>query len=242
MTMDLLGVDYLRPAQEPCPDCACCMVDLCRKGRASVRECAAFTHDDLKSVVAVCPCSAATTEGTASWRDAMVNATRQAAELPLPEPAEGLLRAMARQDPDVLDPAGFIIALRLRQFVRGREGGFTWVTSLGQAYLAALDGERVATRVFVLTVDVKANTAGVIVAGWSTETAVTVLLDHLVQATGLEVPELLGTFLEAVANVDAERAQEIVLTDIRPVVEPLPQVWKAIPAAIVAKGQEAGDE
>lgn len=170
----------------------------------------------------------------------MVWATRHAVELPLPEPVETLLRAMADQEHDVEDPAGLVLALRMRQYVTLREGSLA-VTSIGRAYLAARTGFRVPSPVHVELVDATVNTARVVVMGWSTEHAVTVLLEQLTEATGLEPAELPGAVLAAVANVDAERAEDVVLTGIRTEPKTLPQTWKAA-GAEASPEEEEGEE
>lgn len=234
--LEPFGADYLQPVQEECPHCWCCSAALCRRGRSSVLECAGSTHADRKSTVTGCPCSATTTEGTAAWRAGMVTATLQAVELPLPEPMEGALRALAAGDPAVPDPYGFLLALRLRQFVQSRDGAFA-VTDLGRAYLAARDGQRLAVRARVLDVNAEENTARVGLDVCRPDQRVTVLLDQVLHATAVDPLELPGLELEVVANVDAERQEEIVLTRIRPRPTPLPDTWRKAPAA--PDGEEA---
>lgn len=236
--LESFGADYLQPAQEACPYCQCCSAALCRKGRASVLECAGCTHADLKATVAGCPCSAATTEGTAAWRAGMVTATLQAVELPLPDPLEAFLRALAAGETEVSDPHGFLLALRLRQFVQtGPDFNALAVTSLGRAYLTARDGRRTTTTAHVELVDAEANTARLLVDAWSQDQAVTVLLDQLAP-TGLEPYELPGLWLDVTANLDAARAEEVVLTGIRPRPTPMPDSWRAetAPAGEEARG------
>lgn len=223
--LEPFGADALQPAQEPCPACLCCSAALCRKGRASALECAGCTHTDLVSIVIGCPCSAATTEGTAAWRAGMVTATLQAAELPLPEPMEAVLRALTDGDAMVEDPHGFLLALRLRQFVQTR-GELLAVTSLGRAYLRARDGSRVHVRATVGTVDTEEGTARVLLDVRRPDQAVTVLLDQLVPATEMEPYELPGMRLDVVANVDAERPEDIVLTGIRLLPLTMPETWR----------------
>ncbi|MFB7496023.1 hypothetical protein ACFC09_15250 [Streptomyces sp. NPDC056161] len=155
----------------------------------------------------------------------MVTATLQASELPLPAPMEDIVRALADGQSSVQDPHGFLLALRLRQFVQTR-GGLLAVTDLGRAYLAARDGSRVPARARVTTVDTESNTVCVLMGVYQPDQAVTVLLDQLVHATGAEVYELQGMELEVIANVDAERPEEVVLTDIRARPTPLPDTWR----------------
>lgn len=228
------GVDYRALTQEPCPHCVCCTAALCRKGRTSVLECAGSTASEYKDVVTGCPCSAATTEGTAAWRDALVIAARQGIHFPLPEPAEELLRALARQEAGTVDPAS-VLALKLRRYVSGPEDSLV-VTWFGRAYLAARDGKRQVTPVYVEMVDDRAGVARVIVERWSRDQAVTVLVAHLVCDTGLEAAALPGTTLEAVASLDATRAEEVIPADFRIVARP----WQATP--VVVRGEVAGGE
>lgn len=233
------GADYLQPTQEECPHCWCCSAVLCRRGRTSVLECAGSTHADRKSTVTGCPCSAATTEGTAAWRAGMVTATLQAVELPLPKPLEAVLRALVAGETSVPDPYGFLHALRLRTFVQSRDGMFA-VTDLGRAYLAARDGQRLAVRARVLDVDDEENTARVVLQVCRPDQRVTVLLDQLVHATGVDPQELPGLDLDVIANVDAEREEEIVLTRIQARPAPLPAPWRKTPVVEVAPdGEEA---
>lgn len=239
-SLEPFGVDFLQPVQEECPHCSCCSAALCRKGRASVLECAGSTHADRKSVVTGCPCSAPTTEGTAAWRAGMVTATLQAAELPLPDPMEDVLRALAAGERAVHDPHRFLLALRLREFVQTR-GDLLAVTDLGRAYLAARDGRRVEVRARVLQVDPAENTARVLLDVPRPDQAVTVLLDQLAGVTGLDPVELPGLELDVTANVDAERQEEIVLTGLRArPMPPLPDAWRKDVAG--PDGEEAGGD
>ncbi|AIV35554.1 hypothetical protein [Streptomyces sp. CCM_MD2014] len=237
--LEPFGADYLQPVQEACAYCLCCSAALCRRGRASVLECVGSTHADRKSTVTGCPCSASTTEGTASWRAGLVTATLQAVELPLPEPMEDVLRALAAGETTVPDPFGFLLALRIRQFVQTRDDVCA-VTDLGRAYLAARDGQRLAVRARVLDVDAEENAARVVLDVCRPDQRVTVLLDQLVHATGVDPLELPGLELDVVANVDAERQEEIVLTRIQARPAPLPETWRKTPAVEAAPdGEEA---
>lgn len=239
--LEPFGVDFLQPAQDACAHCPCCSAALCRKGRADVLECVGHTGQDARSTVAGCPCSAATTEGTASWRAGMVTATLQAAELPLPGPVEDVLRALAGGRSMVPDPHGFLLALRIRQFVQTR-GELLAVTDLGRAYLAARDGERVAVRGRVLDVDARENTARVVLDVALPDQRVTVLADQLSALTGVEAGELPGLGVDAVANLDAERVEEIVLTGIRARPVALPDQWRKVTTPDGATGQEASGD
>lgn len=233
------AVDGLQPAQEACPDCSCCSAALCRKGRADVLECAAHTGAGSRHTVAGCPCSAPITQGTAAWRAGMVTATLQATELPLPEPMEAVLRALAAGQTGVPDPHGFLLALRLRDFVHSRGDHRLEVTDMGRAYLAARDGERLAVRGRVLDVDAEANTARVVLDVCRPDARVTVLADQLSTLTGVDAAELPGLEVGAVANLDAERAEEIVLTGIRARPAVLPDQWRK---ATVPEGEEGAGE
>lgn len=233
MTITGIAPD-LPSVQQACAGCVCCSAALCRAGRASALECVGCTHEDYRATVAGCPCSATTTEGTAAWRAGMVTATLQATDLPLPEPMETLLRALAAREPAVVeDPHEFSLALRLRQFVQIRgERGELAVTSLGRAYLAARDGRRVPARASVAAIDTDVATATVWVDRIDEgrpDVPVTVLLDQLVSAAGVEPGGLPGLELDVVANLDAARRDDIVLTDIhvRPTA-PLPEAWRTL--------------
>ncbi|MCF3960333.1 hypothetical protein [Streptomyces fuscigenes] len=192
-------------------------------------------------IVRGCRCSAATTEGTAAWRAGLVTATLQAADLPLPGAMEDHLRALAAGE-DVEDVHGFAMALLLRQFVRPVGEGELTVTDLARAYLAARDGERTRVRARVSTLDGVAATARVLLDVDRPDPSVTVLLDQLLQATGGDVLTLPGTELEVTANLDAERTEDIVLTDIRAVPVPLPDAWRKQPAEPEAPETEQGDD
>jgi hypothetical protein len=156
----------------------------------------------------------------------MLTATVQAAELPLPEPVEAILRALAAGQGEVPDPHGLLLALQLRRFVQTRDEALA-VTDFGLAYLAARDGERKTVRAGVIHVDQADRTARVALRWCRPDHHVTVCLERLVEATGLQPSELVGTHLDVTANVFADRSAEIVLTDI--VVRPasLPESWKA---------------
>lgn len=201
--------------------------------------CAGCTHADLRSTVAGCPCSAGFTEGTAAWRAGMVTATLQAVELPLPEPMEAVLRALAAGDGAVADPHGFLLALRLREFVQTR-GELLAVTAFGRAYLAARDGRRVRALAHVLDVDQVENTALLRVNVRRPDQRVSVLLEQLSVVTGVEPHALPGVELEVTVNPDAERQEEIVLTGVRVrPTPPLPETWRKTPAPAPAPAELA---
>jgi hypothetical protein len=172
----------------------------------------------------------------------MVTATIAARELPLPAPLEDTLRALAAGAETGQDPYGFLVALRLREFVQTRSGLLA-VTSLGHAYLAARDGRRVPVQARVRTVNEDENTAHVSLDVCRPDSAVTVLLDQLVNVTGVEAYELLDLQLDVIANVDAERAEDIVLTGLRARhAPPLPGAWGKDTAPVTPDGEEASGD
>jgi hypothetical protein len=172
----------------------------------------------------------------------MVTATLQAVELPLPEPMEAVLRALAAGQHDVRDPHEFLLALRLRSFVQTR-GDLLAVTDLGRAYLTARDGKRTTVPAHVLSVDEEENTALLRINVCRPDQRVTVLLEQLAQVTGVDPYELPGLELDVTANPDAERQEEIVLTGIRArPTPPLPEAWRkttAPDAPAAPDGEEA---
>jgi hypothetical protein len=170
----------------------------------------------------------------------MVSATVQAVELPLSDPLEAILRALAAGETEVSDPHGFLVALRLREFVQLR-GELLTVTDLGRAYLAARDGRRTTVRARVLSVDEDENTARVSLDVCRPDQSVTVLLDQLVNVTGVESYELAGLELDVTANVDAERQEDIVLTGLRARPTPLPDTWRADAPAPAPAALDAAD-
>jgi hypothetical protein len=184
------------------------------------------TNPEAEKTVLGCPCSAETTEGTAAWRAGMLTATVQATELPLPEPVEAMLRALAAGQGEVPDPHNLLMALQLRKFVQTRDEVLA-VTDFGRAYLAARDGERKTVRAAVIHVDQADRTARVALRWCRPDHHVTVCLERLVEATGLQPAELVGTHLDVTANVYADRSAEIVLTDLTVPPAPLPESWKA---------------
>ncbi|WP_433341618.1 hypothetical protein [Streptomyces sp. CA-253872] len=169
------------------------------------------------STVRGCRCSAATTPDTAAWRSALVTATLQASELPLPEPIETVMRALAA-GPDARDglhdPHGLVLALQLRGFAQTRDGALD-VTDAGRAYLAARIGPRVAVGARVSSLDPAANRARLLVDMPRPDQAVVVLLDQVLHATGLDPHELPGRALDVVCNPFAPPGEPIVLTGMR---------------------------
>lgn len=223
-------VGALRPVQDPCRGCDCCTAALCARGRASVLECAGCTSARLVSTVQGCRCSAATTPDTAAWRSALVTATVQASELPLPEPIETVMRFLAG-DPemrgDLYDPHGLVLALQLRGFARTR-GGVVEATDAGRAYLAARVGPRVAVGARVASLDPAANRARLLVDMPRPDQGVVVLLDQVLHATGLDLPELPGRALVVVCNVFAPPGEPLVLTGMRLAPPPAPALVASV--------------
>ncbi|MFE0766126.1 hypothetical protein [Streptomyces smyrnaeus] len=221
---DSFGPEYVRPPQKDCPNCHCCTVDLCERGRNSVLECVGFTPQEHKETVYGCPCSAATTRHTASWRVAQVRVTRLAREMPVDEAAEKLLRALAdggeAQDDGTLAPQ-----LKVRGLVQVIDLEPA-ITELGRTYLAARDDVRATAAVQVLDVDKKARTARVEVAAWRPGEPVTVLMDQVTNDSGLEADQLPGRWMQAEANCHVEDPDRLVLTYFRDVPR-LPQEWTA---------------
>ncbi|MET9819627.1 hypothetical protein [Streptomyces sp. NPDC006355] len=163
-------------------------------------------------------------------------------ELPLPEPMEAVLRSLAGGESAVHDPHDFLLALRLRQFVQTR-GELLAVTDLGRAYLAARDGRRVTVPAHVLDVNPEENTALLRINVCRPDQRVTVLLEQLVNVTGVEAEELPGLELDVIANVDAERQEEIVLTGIRArPTPPLPDAWRKNTAPAAPDGEEGSGD
>ncbi|MGY0064236.1 hypothetical protein ACWY4P_48725 [Streptomyces sp. LZ34] len=218
---DPIGPEHLRSLQPECPNCSCCTAPLCQKGRDSTLECVGNTRAEFAVTVAGCPCSAETTRGTHAWRMARIRVTRHAVEVPLPDAAEGILRALVEGAGTVRDPAGLITPLRALRYV-AVDNGMPSITDLGHAYLTARDEPRFATPVEVEAVDVDTGTARVVVVGWNPTAGVTVLLEQLAHATGFKAEELPGKHLEAIANCRTQDADDIVLTSIR-IAQPLPE-------------------
>src|SRR5690606_1049899 len=134
---------------------------------------------------------------THAWRAAQIRVTRHATERPLRTPAALLLRVLERaEDGPVEDPEDMLGMLKAWRYAGEDTDGRPVITDLGRRYLQARTEARFATPVEVMSVDVKARTAQVIVVGWHLEHRVTVLLDQLVTDTGLSAEELPGKFLE----------------------------------------------
>jgi hypothetical protein len=214
MSTETFEPQYVRPAQKDCPRCGCCTVDLCERGRNSIRRCTGLTHPDFRDAVSGCPCSAEATAHTAAWRAAQVRVTRLARELPLTQDAETLLRALAQDGPVVQDRAGLLPSLHVRGLVRVVESR-PQITGLGRTYLAARQDVRAVTAVRVVCVDQMARTAEVEVSGWRGDEPVTVLLDQIVSDTGLPVDQVVGRALAADANCLASNVDDLVLTGFR---------------------------
>ncbi|MEU0059872.1 hypothetical protein [Streptomyces sp. NPDC006334] len=211
---ETFGPEYLPPAQAPCPNCPCCSALLCEKGRNSVMQCHGHVGDSATvAVVSACPCSAETTRGTHAWRVAQIRVVKHATEQPLAKAAEYVLRALAGGE-SFQDPTEELRGLRARRYADG--DGESWrITLLGRRYLLALEEPRYTSAVHVNSVDVKTRTAQVVVLGWHMEREVTVLADVLSQATGLELRELPGRYLDVKVNIGAVDADDLVLTRIQ---------------------------
>ncbi|MFF5668872.1 hypothetical protein ACFY8S_01830 [Streptomyces hygroscopicus] len=208
------GPLYERPPQAPCPNCPCCSAPLCEKGRNSVMQCHGHVADpETVAIVSACPCSAETTRGTHAWRVAQIRVVKHATEQPLPKAAEQVLRALAGAE-SFEDPTGELRGLRARQYADGHEDMWR-ITRLGRRYLLALEEPRYSSAVHVKSVDVKTRMAKVVVLGWHMEREVTVLADFLAQATGLELTDLPGRYLDARVNLGAADPDDLVLTRIQ---------------------------
>ncbi|MFE3378810.1 hypothetical protein [Streptomyces anulatus] len=238
------GPESAKPAPVDCPDCLCCSVALCERGRITIRACAGCTPAESRPIVANCPCSSEETRGTAAWRAARYRVTTQATGHPVQVDVEAALRAVAAGDVTA-DMAEQIAQLVTRRFVEFEESRPV-MTHLGARYLEARDEHRFRTPVEVELVDIDTRTARVIVVGWSLTAGVTVLLDQLLVETQLEPGDLVGKFLEAEVNCRAVDADDLVLTRIG-VAPPLPPQWQlkgdstsAEAAAVVVEEQGIG--
>ncbi|NGO67840.1 hypothetical protein [Streptomyces boncukensis] len=216
------GPEYVRPPQKDCPDCPCCTVDLCKRGRTSLLECVGFTADEHKDTVYGCPCSTVTTPHTAAWRAGLVRVTRLAREMPIGLEAEALLAVLA--DGQDVDADGELFAqLAVRGLATRTDDLRPVITDLGRTYLAARDDERATAAVQVVDVDKKDRIALVEVAAWRPEEPVTVLLDQVTADTGLSADEL-PEWLAAEANCHAPDTDRLVLTGFSVTPDP-PQGW-----------------
>ncbi|MFB8406399.1 hypothetical protein [Streptomyces sp. NPDC055912] len=216
---ETFGPEYVKPAQRECPDCPCCSLALCEKGRTTLHACAGHTQEDRRGIVSGCPCSAETTRGTAAWRAARYRVTMQATIQPIPVDVEAALRAVAAAEA-TQQMTEQIQHLAVRRYVAFQDSQPT-LTHLGARYLEARGEARFRTPVEVESVDVVARTARVIVVGWSLTAGVTVLLDQLVVETKLQPSELPGKVLEAEANCRTQDSDDLVLTRIT-IAPPLP--------------------
>ncbi|MFC8463357.1 hypothetical protein [Streptomyces sp. NPDC057250] len=209
---ETFGPEYVRPAPRECPDCPCCSVALCERGRTTPLSCQACTPQHTREIVADCPCSSETTRGTAAWRAARYGATMHALVNPVAGPVEAVLRAVAAgETPEI---ASEVIGVLLGRRYMALQDGRPLVTAFGVRYLEARAEERVRTPVMVEAVDIAARTARVLVPGWSLEHRVTVLLDQLLTETQLTLPDLVGVPLEAGVNCRAATADDVVLTRV----------------------------
>ncbi|XVV35052.1 hypothetical protein ACQPXT_13790 [Streptomyces sp. CA-100214] len=232
---ETFGPLYERPKSKDCPNCSCCSEALCERGRQSTMRCSGqhLREDSTRQIVAGCPCSAETAEGTHAWRAAMIRIVRHATERPLRTPAALLLRALETAEArDAEDPENMLGMLKAYRYAAATDQGRPVITEFGRRYLAARTGPRFTTPVEVEAVDHKARTATVVVVGWHLERGVTVLLDQLTNETKLKAEELPGKHLEAEANCRAATADEIVLTKIR-IAPDLPEGWMdgSVPSA-----------
>ncbi|MEV6565943.1 hypothetical protein [Streptomyces kronopolitis] len=208
------GPEYVWPPQKDCPNCECCTIDLCDRGRDSVMACASLTPAEHQATVHGCPCSAATTPHTAAWRAAQVRVTCLARDLPLRDEAEDLLRALADDRDMDTDDGGLVPQLTVRGLAQ-LQNLRPVITPLGRMYLAARDGVRSRAVVEVIDVDRRARTARVVVAAWRPDEPVTVLLDQVTSDTDLDADTLPGRLLEAEANTQAPDVERLVLTGFR---------------------------
>ncbi|MFE7928369.1 hypothetical protein ACFU6S_06445 [Streptomyces sp. NPDC057456] len=222
---ETFGPEYVRPQPKECPDCRCCSALLCGRGRQSTMRCAGLTDASTMRLVSGCPCSAETTVGTHAWRTALIRITRHATERPLHTAAALLLRFLGTpEDGTVEDPEDMLGILKAYGYAGTAEDGRPVITEFGRCYLQARADQRCTTLVQVVSVDVTARTATVLVVGWSQERTVTVLLDQLTAETGLKADALPGQVLEVEANCRAATAEEVVLTKVS-VASALPEGW-----------------
>ncbi|WP_406501523.1 hypothetical protein OHA04_27295 [Streptomyces sp. NBC_01590] len=206
--------EHVRPDPALCPNCPCCSLLLCEKGRNSVTQCLGHVGDSTAAtIVSACPCSAETTRGTHAWRAAQVQAVKHATENPMPRDAEMILRVLAGGQ-SFEDPASHLTWLHARRYVdTDRE---SWrITMLGRRYLSALDEPRYPSAVYVQSVGLETRTATVVVIGWHMNIGVTVLADHLSNAVDLPLDSLPGRYLDARVNLGAADPDDLVLTRIQ---------------------------
>ncbi|PSK52405.1 hypothetical protein B0E38_04731 [Streptomyces sp. 111WW2] len=221
MTMiEPFGVDYVRPAPAPCPDCDCCSAALCERGRTSTFRCAGLAQEAHRALVYGCPCSSALTRGTHAWRLDRIRITRYATEYPLTPAIEVALRALARRE--VVDDLGALAWLRIGGLAVEPADEVFVVTELGEFYLKTRSAPRSPATVDVLSVDRRTRTAQCLVPLWREGEPVTVLLDQLLVETGLTAGQLPGMWLEAHVNHLAETADDVVLTRVT-VPSPVPE-------------------
>lgn len=140
MSVDSVGAEQLRPAQDDCLACGCCTRVLCEKGRTRAAGCADVAAPESVEVVRECPCSAETTAGTAAYDAARVRAAMHAEMRPLQMQAESLLRALDAGLPVGADEDG-MGPLRMFRYIVDDGDGIR-VTDLGRMYLRARDGGR----------------------------------------------------------------------------------------------------
>jgi hypothetical protein len=213
------GPAFEWPESEQCPNCPCCFTELCQRGAARVRECVSCVRPEYRANVYGCPCSSPLKRGTAAWRAERLRATVRATEYPLPASVEVVLRALAQGE--VAADHQALGLLRVGGFAQDTDAGAWSISELGQVYLDARSTPRFTACVEVVAVDRAARLAQVVVGAWDPSRTVPVLLDHLVESTGLAADELAGVWLDADANCHATDPDDLVLTRIR-VAEPLP--------------------
>ncbi|MFJ4469499.1 hypothetical protein ACIP2X_18675 [Streptomyces sp. NPDC089424] len=212
------GPAFAWPEGEQCPNCPCCFAELCQRGAARVRECVSCVRPQYRADVYGCPCSSPLKRGTAAWRAERLRATVRATECPLPASVEVVLRALAQGEK--VEDRQALGLLRVGGFAQDTDAGEWSICELGQVYLDARSAPRFRACVEVVAVDRAARLAQVIVGAWSPVLPVPVLLEHLVDSTGLAADELAGVWLDADANCHATTPDDLVLTHIQ-VAEPL---------------------
>ncbi|MCY0957660.1 hypothetical protein [Streptomyces sp. H27-H5] len=219
---ETLTPECVKPEPRLCPECSCCSMALCERGRATLQRCEDHTPKTSRGLVAKCPC-------TGSWQAARYWATMHATTEPLAPRVEAVLRAVAAgtASHDMAEQVHQLMDFRYVVFQESRPR----LTRPGAWYLEGRDQPRYRTPVHVEMVDAAARSARVIVVAWSLTDGVDVLLDQLVVETGLQPAELVGRHLEAEANCAVARAAaDLVLTRVT-VAPPLPPQWVAPAAA-----------
>lgn len=214
--------EHIRLVQENCPDCLCCTVGLCARGRVSVDRCHGQPiPDECRQTVYNCPCSSPATPGTAAWRHERHRVTVMATQGPLDLEVEIVLRGLADPDATHVEATWQQLAtLRVHGLAAEVDDGAHVVTESGRLYLAARGQRRHFADCMVLGVDAEARTAAVSLLGYREPGVVTVQLDQLVHETGLGVAELPGARLVAEANSPVGGLEDVILTNITVPVRP----------------------